>query len=276
MKDVVPLTPTGGHLVDLPVLPGRSGSPSRFILDTGIGPTLVSRRLASRLGVEPNGESFVGRRMSGQEISVPLAVLPRLRVGGLERRDLTVGIFDFALPAGMETIEGFLSPFFFGDTAFTIRRRAAKLEIEDRASLAQRSQQATGVPVRLDWDGPTVSIFVGVRLPDGTEVTTEVDTGSDGLILDARFLEPLGVHPGELGVETREGTDETGHRYVRHSGRIRGEVGLRDAPGLRQVDVTAIFQSIIYDGLLGDSFLREFDVTYDLPGARLLCSPARD
>lgn len=55
--------------------------PTRFGLDTGIGITLLSNAFAQRLGVAPNGEVFVGRRMSGQALTVPLARVPSLDVG---------------------------------------------------------------------------------------------------------------------------------------------------------------------------------------------------
>jgi hypothetical protein len=35
-----------------------------------------------------------------------------------------------------------------------------------------------------------------------------------------------------------------------------------------------MFQEIIYDGLIGDAFLRRFVVTYDQPGERMIFSHA--
>ena len=34
-----------------------------------------------------------------------------------------------------------------------------------------------------------------------------------------------------------------------------------------------MFQRIIYDGLVGDAFLRRFAVTFDLPRAQLILAP---
>jgi hypothetical protein len=34
-----------------------------------------------------------------------------------------------------------------------------------------------------------------------------------------------------------------------------------------------MFQKIIYDGLIGDQFLRNFVTTYDLPGSRMIFAP---
>ena len=42
------------------------------------------------------------------------------------------------------------------------------------------------------------------------------------------------------------------------------------APKLAQRDPDVMFQKIIYDGLVGHSFLRNFAVTFDLPNGRVV------
>ena len=39
---------------------------------------------------------------------------------------------------------------------------------------------------------------------------------------------------------------------------------------MAQTDPEVMFQRIIYDGLVGDAFLRRFTVTYDLPRERVV------
>ncbi len=65
------------HLVTVPVR--LNGHERRFVLDSGIGLNLVRDTLG---GVVATGGSFAGRRMSGQEVTVPLAVAPLLEFGG--------------------------------------------------------------------------------------------------------------------------------------------------------------------------------------------------
>jgi hypothetical protein len=59
------------HLVTVPVT--AAGHETRFILDSGIGLTLVTDRFTERRGIEPGPETFTGRRMSGQAVTIPLA-----------------------------------------------------------------------------------------------------------------------------------------------------------------------------------------------------------
>jgi hypothetical protein len=259
------------HLIHFPVTIGDVG-PARFIFDTGIGVNLVSNRLLARLGLRPTGVTHTGRRMSGQEITTRLYSVPRVTFGSYSRTDVTVGALDMDLPSDLNAIEGFLSPGFFGSVAFTISRRPSRLVLEDVDSLADLRRNAVAVPLEVRWDGPCVSLFVALSLPDGSEVNAEVDTGSDCLILHSRFMDSFGLRPGSSGLETRRSTDETGFECVRHFAEIPGSVRLRDAPEIGKTGLRAMFQDIIYDGLLGDSFLGAFDVTCDLARSRLLFS----
>jgi hypothetical protein len=98
------------HLVTVPVSAGGIERP--FVLDIGIGVTLLAPELCRAAGGEATGLEFTGRRMSGQEVVVPLARVPSLRFGALERRDVEVGLLDLAgaLPPELAEIGGFLLP----------------------------------------------------------------------------------------------------------------------------------------------------------------------
>jgi hypothetical protein len=61
------------HLVTVPVR--LNGHERRFVLDSGIGLTLVRDTIG---GIAATGGSFTGRRMSGQEVTSPLGVAPLL------------------------------------------------------------------------------------------------------------------------------------------------------------------------------------------------------
>jgi Aspartyl protease len=239
------------HLVAVPVL--VNGVEASFVIDSGIGLTLLSQSVADRAGVTTNGATFTGQRMSGQAVTTPLAPVSALRFDELELRDHTVGVFDLdGLPEG---IDGFLSLAFFAETPFTVDYARSEVRLG--------SGEGTVVDVEVDVDGPAVTAFAPLTLPDGRVVRVEVDMGSDELILDDAFAQ------GEL--RTVEGTDETGHSYVRRFGTLPGRVSL--GPGLEQDDPKVMFQRIRYDGLIGDDFLSRYAVTFDIPGSRMVFSP---
>ena len=217
------------HLVTVPVTVGGSVE-SRFVLDSGIGLTLLSASLADAVGCAPTGATFSGRRMSGQEVAVSLAAPVELAFGGLERTDDRIGIFDTSgFPADFAGIGGFLSLAFFDETPFTVDYPNGVVVLETPETLAERASVGRVIDVAVERDGPSVTFHLPLTLPDGQSVDVEVDMGSGGLILDE---------------------------------------GL--APELAQTDPDVMFQRIIYDGLVGDDFLRRFAVTWDVGGGRMI------
>jgi hypothetical protein len=270
VSTVVPFEPLGGHLITVPVQLGDS-PPTKFILDTGIGLNLVSSEVCSRFGYPLTGNSHVGRRMSGQAISVPLAVVPSIRFGSVRKENVLIGVVDLDgfLPPGTG-VEGFLSPQFFEPWVFTISRSAGTVSVEPTPRTPDPLHPAVEVPVKVVRDGGSIAAFVDLQLPNGHTISVEVDTGSDTLILHSRYMAELDVREGGPGVSMREGTDETGHRYTRYFSRVSGPIAISSSPSLAQQDPEVMFQDIIYDGLVGDSFLRAFDVTYDLTRSRML------
>ena len=102
------------HLVMVPVRIGDVDT--RFVLDTGMGLVLVTEELAASVGFVPDGSTYTGRRMSGQEVTVPIGRAESLCFAGLTRDDVPVGILDLDQPA-LAAVGGFLSLAFFRDRA---------------------------------------------------------------------------------------------------------------------------------------------------------------
>jgi hypothetical protein len=261
------------HLVTVPVLVG--GTEARFVLDTGIGLTLVSESLATLVGCMPNGSTYTGRRMSGQEVTLPLGSLGSLSVGGHRRENLVVGIFDMAGLASLEGVGGFLSLDYFRSMPVTLDYAAGVVILEDPVSLAARAESAASVEVRVEHDAHTTSVFLPLDVAGLGSISVEVDMGSDSLILDEGLAGDLGVDLDAKSTRRVEGEDETGHMFARYFSRLHGVVNVTGAPAIRQSDPEVMFQKIIYDGLVGDAFLRNFVVTYDLGNARMIFAAPR-
>ena len=259
------------HLLTVPVRVG--GTETRFVFDTGIGVNLVSDSLARAVGCSPSGAVFTGRRMSGQQVSAPLGSLGSVRLGDSRSRDVPAAIFDMAAMAGLDGIGGFLSLQYFRSTPVTVDYPARVLVLEDERSLARRAESGFPVSVRVTDDGPSTDVHLAVRLPGGRVISAEVDAGSDQLILNQELAPAAGVDLDRADVRKAEGQDETGHAFARYFTALRGDLSLAEAPRIRQPDPDVMFQEIIYDGLLGDRFLRSFVVTYDLPRSRMIFAP---
>ena len=258
------------HLVVVPVAVDGVG-PRRFVLDTGIGLTLLSKSLCDAIGCEATGASFTGKRMSGQEVTVPLVDAPPLSLAGVEPRDDVVGVLDTSgFSAELANIDGFLSLAFFAETAFTVDYAHSHVIVESPATLDERVRSGTVVPVRIEREGPSVDAFLRLDIPSGRTIEVEIDMGSDSLILSESLAPEVGVDLADPDVRGVEGTDETGHRYTRYFTELSGVVRVTDAPAVAQPHPEVMFQRIIYNGLVGDAFLRRFTVTYDVSRERVI------
>jgi hypothetical protein len=75
--------------------------------------------------------------------------------------------------------------------------------------------------------------------------------GSDTLILNEPLAQDMGIDLGREDVRRVSGQDETGGKYDRYFTTLPGAVSLAGAPAIRQAGPEAMFQKIIYDGLVG-------------------------
>lgn len=248
-----------------------AGVETRFVLDTGIGLTLVSTELCERIGAAPTGEVFSGRRMSGQEVSAPLARVDVLRFDELERRGFAVATLDFGeFPAELAEIGGFLSLSFFDERPFTVDYPAGCVVLETDETLLDRLRCGVAVSVELDRRGPSLDVFMPLTIPGAPSVSVEVDMGSEALILDERFAAAAGLDLAAPDVRRETTGDALGDSFTRYHATLPGSIHPVGAPELAQEEPETIFQRIIHDGLVGDAFLRRQAVTYDLARTRLI------
>jgi hypothetical protein len=257
------------HLLTIPAK--VAGTEARLIFDTGIGVNLLSTAFAEKIGCTPGSETYTGRRMSGQPVTTPLAVVSWIQVGSYRMVDVAVGIFDIGDIAG---IDGFLSLTPFRAVPVTVDYPAGTMVIEDDESLAARAARGTAVAVQVEHDGPhATEVILPVDLPGGCTALVEVDTGSDGLILDESFAAAAGVDLAAEGIRKAGGSDETGHSYTRYFAPLPGDICVTGAPEYGQARPETMFQKIIHEGLVGDSFLRlggRGVITYDLARDRMI------
>lgn len=265
------------HLISVPVTVG-SGTPSHFILDTGIGVDLISTRLAEKLKLPPTTGGYRGERMSGQELEVPLSTVGNLTVGRELQRFGVCGVWDFRgfLPdtAAFAKIDGFLSLRFFQHRPFTLDYQSHNLILETPQSLKARAEAGIVVPLEInDDENVSLTVFAPLEVVGAGTAKVEVDTGSDSLILHNRFMTALGIPDHGPDVRVVRQRDETNFEFTRWFTKLRGNIRLNAAPQLERHATPVMFQEIIHDGLIGDDYLKHFIVTFDLSHSRLILQP---
>jgi hypothetical protein len=129
------------------------------------------------------------------------------------------------------------------------------------------------VPVTVERDRESVCVYVDLRLPDGTVVSAEVDTGSGSTILDTAYLGSCDVTREDVGVRTVREVNETGLAVERWFVPVPGPVALAAAPETEHRCSTVMFQDIALEGLVGTAFLDRYVQTFDTRTGTMTLSP---
>lgn len=148
------------------------------------------------------------------------------------------------------------------------------MHIETLETLESRLSKGVQVPLNVRKRGPSVEVFLELLLPGEMVATVEIDTGSDALILDETFMKPLSISKDSPRVRKVSGIDETGHTYERYFTKLHDPIKLLRSPQVALSEADVMFQDIIYDGLVGTSFLKNWAVTFDVAGSRIIFSEA--
>jgi len=230
--------------------------------------------LAEKFACKPE-RSHSGRRMSGQKLSMKITTVPSLEVGSCRQANVPMALWNldelFPKEQKYKGIEGFVSLNFFEKTAFTMDYQQKKMFIESPASLKQRLSAGFQVPVIVERkNGIETSISLPLSFSNGKTVLVEVDTGSGCLILNEEYMKLFGIAPDSPNLKKVAGKDETGHSYIRYFCQLPADISLKRAGNISQSKPNVMFQKIIHAGLVGDAFLRNFIVTYDLANNRMI------
>jgi Aspartyl protease len=246
----VPLHRYAGALKTVSVTAGGSAWP--FLFDTGGGLTLITPKLAARLGCTPFGR-VTGFRMSGEPVHFRHCEAAGLDVSGVRLDHAPIAVFDLMalLPPELPELGGLLSLESFRDRPVTIDWAADRLVLETEASLAERTRRLPEMRMRLATgeDGASVTVLVEVAARRGS-LWFLLDSGNlAGTLLAPHALALLGLSPpGSPPVLDRVSLEPVGLPAV------TGPAEVRD---------------LIYDGVFGEGFLGRGVFTLDLRSRRL-------
>jgi hypothetical protein len=162
---------------------------------------------------------------------------------------VNVGKIDFGEQfSGDKSPDGLLSLDAFDGKAFTLDQAAGTLTIETNASLAKRTKGMKELPFRIsrECSARCLSAFIGVPTTEGMTWLI-LDSGAGGVSLISKDHARLfGLDP-----ESKEQ-------------RLKYEV----APGVL-VDSPVVVTDMIMDGNLGQPFMSQYLMTFDLAKGRL-------
>jgi hypothetical protein len=241
------LEPYVGRLVTVVVRVGEERL--RLLLDTGGGQTLVTPRVAQRLGCTPRGRS-VGLRMNGERVEFRCCDAVPVEIGGRPLRASELAIWDVmsVLPKDVPPLDGVLALDRLAGQPFTLDLSGRTLTLESAASLDRRVARARRLEARVatGLSGADLTVFVHGVL------------GQPGWFLfDSGNLDMTQVAPHMLPP-----TAST-------------SAGLLTLDGLPPAEVPTRVRDIIHDGVLAESFLRGWVWTFRLARGEVWAAPAR-
>lgn len=252
---------------NLLMIPGASPDGPSFALDTGGGVSVLAKSVVEKLGGKAYG-TFTGFRLTGERIDLKLFKVSELRVGPVVQKDVVVGGWD-----GLDKLHlaGIVALDFFRAQPLTVDFVHHQLIFETSTSLARRRIAGKTVKVRLD-DQRGVSLTPFARFRVGSQpAECEIDTGSQGYILNLRYMKQLGVDPNNSAVKRSEHTTILGNKELRFTATIPAP-SLEGIPAVAGETVPALFEEIIYDCNIGIEYWMNRIVTFDIPHRVLLVS----
>jgi hypothetical protein len=230
------------------------GKPGDFLLDTGGGVTLLteefSRDIPCRFWGRSTGYNMFGKRSEG-----PHCDDVQIMAGDVALTPVSVGKIDFGEQfPGDKSPDGLLSLDAFDGKAITLDQTAATLTIETPASLASRTKAMRELPLRIsrECSARCLSVFVGVPVAEGMTWLI-LDSGAGGVSLISKdHAKVFGLDPA-----------------VKEQ-RLKYEA----APGV-PIDSPVLLADMIMDGNLGQPFMSQYVITFDLARGRLWLARAR-
>jgi len=229
---------------------GKAGD---FLLDTGGGVTLLAEEFAKSIDCKFWGRT-TGYNMFGRRSDGPHCDNVQITAGDVALTSVNVGKIDFGDQfAGDKSPDGLLSLDAFDGKVITLDQTAATLTIETPASLAKRTRAMIELPFRIsrECSARCLSVFVGVSTRDGMTWLI-LDSAAGGVSLISKD------HAALFGLDPE-----------RKEQRLQYEV----APGVR-VDSPVVVTDMIMDGNLGQPFMKEYVITFDLANGRLWLAKA--
>jgi hypothetical protein len=243
------LEPYVGRLVTVEAKLGQEKL--RLLLDTGGGQTLVTPRVALRLGCTPRGRT-VGLRMTGERVEFARCDAVPLEIGGRRLPGSAVAVWDVmaVLPKDVPPLDGVLALDRLAGQPFTLDLSGRTLTLESAASLERRVPGLRRLEARVatGLSGADLTVFVHGVL------------GQPGWFLfDSGNLDLTQVAPHML--PATEGTPPS--------------AGLLTLDGLPPVEVPTRVRDLLYDGVLAESFLSGWVWTLRLATAEVWAAAAR-
>jgi predicted aspartyl protease len=256
-------------LILLPVKVNEQG-PFEFILDTGAGTSLLSAETATQLNVKVLGSKE--GQSAGGKVSVSLAKVRSLGIGGARLNDVDVGIVDLKhIGAAVGArIDGDLGYNFLRHFRISIDYGKCQIRFDDPKQVDSFTRNArTEIPLRLASPAKPlvlVDVYANARGP----FQFAIDTGTSTTAITPEVAKTLGIKGSPIGAGTTAGAQVAVMAGVVDSFMVGG--ARIDSLAVVIADFFAALSEAVgakLDGIVGYNFLRNYKVVLDYPNERV-------
>jgi hypothetical protein len=261
--DHIPFTDVNGGLIEVQAsVDGRPSVP--MLVDLGAGVDVFSSSFGRQF-VTVDGK-YVSLRLSGERVDLPIGTIVSLGIGGVGVEAPHVGIWKGLDGSG---VEGLISATAFRNIATTFNFHDHELIIEDAQTFPERKRMGVRVPLILQDDlGISLGLFARFDFGGGKTGLCELDTGSQGIMIDRSFASRLGVNLNDPQLK---------HVHLAAGDGVVASIpsiSLIGAPDTALTRPTVTFADLIYDCNVGNQFWAGRTFTLDLPNRAMWIAPA--
>ncbi|HEV7178576.1 MAG TPA: hypothetical protein VGN11_01795 [Candidatus Baltobacteraceae bacterium] len=220
-------------------------APVPMLVDIGAGIDILGAKTADSLRSARTGR-YTSWRMEGERLDVPTGSIASIGLGAFRVENPTIATWNGLDGSG---IDGLISATAFRETPVTFDFPDNELVVEDAASLAVRKKTAVRVPLALQDDrGISLGVFARFDFGNGQSGLCEIDTGSQGFVLDKHYAVALGV-------------DRVGGAIP--------SLTLHGAPATTIAKPPVVFSDLIFDCNVGNDFWANKQFSLDIPDRAL-------
>jgi clan AA aspartic protease (TIGR02281 family) len=129
LQTIIQFSTSNGHMV-VPVLLNDIAE-ARVVFDTGAEMTVLSRKTAESLGLQPGSRRPVRLQTVAAQVQAPVAVLSSVQCGGMRQTDLPVAVLDIDLG---RQVDGILGMDFLGNYTIRIDNEASRIVLKPKGT----------------------------------------------------------------------------------------------------------------------------------------------
>ncbi|MGY5876336.1 MAG: aspartyl protease family protein [Candidatus Thorarchaeota archaeon] len=263
------VNPQSGH-IDVPVTVNGEG-PLRFTLDTGATATTLWPALIEKLGIKTRVDPE--EKYSTMGIEYHLANLDEFSIGPVRMDNEEVIVFDFGarFGHGVSKITGNIGHSTLKNYMLSINYQTLTLRLEKSAERAE--DQSIWIPFNYVDDTHLIGVQVSINNQGPFELV--LDTGSPVIILSPGLAEELDLDLNEPGPMVKGLGGMTQAHFVPIEQISVGQAVQENANAL-VLDLSAVSPrgKSLGNGILGASFLNNYEVVIDYPRKKLAFLPS--